>query len=257
MGGGNSKKNVEDVIRPIGALSLPRQPYSDKLDDESAVFLRKDHGTYGELMVVMSPKIGTLLPNNFHTMLQGRISKSDYQARLFALNEALVKLKNERDLRTGPDNNFINFQREYSMNRKRVLDWARDKEKRLLDTFLLMCVEFSKADKTTIGLTWISDAHVYSEEDEEWGKMFYYKVGIIITIAKKNPSGLCLNNGQLEPYKHTTIEDQHKESAEEKKQKAKEARLNTRKSTNSLGLKMSGSRKEEQAAKDAASKPSS
>ena len=82
MGGASSakkKKNIEDVIRPIGALSLPRQPYSEKLEDETSVFLRKDHGTYGQVMVVMSKKIGTLLPNNFHTMLQGRISKADYQ----------------------------------------------------------------------------------------------------------------------------------------------------------------------------------
>jgi len=227
MGGASSakkKKEVEDIIRPIGALELPRQPHSDKLEDEASVFLRKDHGTYGELFVVMSKKIGILFPNNFHTILQGRITKADYQARIYAMNELLVKLKNESNLRTGPDNNFINFQREYSLNRKRVLDWGRDKEKKLLDALLLKCVAHSKTDKTTVGLTWVSDVHVYSEEDEEWGTMFYYKVGILITVAKKNPSGLCMNMGKLEPYQHAVIEDNYRQSAEEKKKIAKAAR---------------------------------
>jgi hypothetical protein len=82
MGGGNSKKKIEDIVRPIGALELHKHPYSESFDDEESVFLRKDHGTYGEVVVAMSKKIDVLLPNNFHILLQGRISKPDFQVRL-------------------------------------------------------------------------------------------------------------------------------------------------------------------------------
>ncbi len=135
-----TKEKIDDALRPIGETVLPKQPYHESLADGESVFLRKDKGTWGELVITLSKAIGTLLPNNYHPILVGRIQVAEYQQRIFEMNELLVKLKTEEGLRTGPTDSFIKFQREYSMNEKRVLDWARDKEKKLLDLLLLKCV---------------------------------------------------------------------------------------------------------------------